>query len=103
MDLTLTLVSLVTLEWLWLYDSMLTGTIPSEIGSHSQDFVVLTLMNNLLTGTIPTEIAGLPNMTDLWLEGNLLTGTIPTEIGMATNLSEYQIFVLSDMCGIDHY
>ena len=48
----------------------------------------LYLVDSFLTGSIPSEMGRLTNLTRLELSGNYLRGTIPTEIGLLTKLGE---------------
>jgi len=69
-----------------LYNSGLTGEIPSTIGSLT-NLTFLSLGGNELTGTIPPEIGNLTNLEVLSIWGNNLTGELPSEIGNSANLS----------------
>jgi endonuclease I len=71
---------------LQLWNSGLTDSIPSEIGSLT-NLTELYLQNNQLTGSIPSEIGNLTNLTYLWLSNNQLTDSIPPEIGNLINLT----------------
>jgi hypothetical protein len=64
--------------------NFLTGPIPDR-GS-ATDLGLIYLFNNLLTGTIPRSFGNLTYVTDLRLNGNDLTGRIPTEVGLMLNL-----------------
>ena len=46
----------------------------------------LYLQENVLSGQIPTELGSLSNLENLVLWGNELTGTIPTKLGSLANL-----------------
>ena len=71
---------------LQLWNSGLTGSIPSEIGSLT-NLTELYLQSNHLTGSIPLEIGNLTDLTHLWLSDNLITDSIPPEIGNLINLT----------------
>ena len=71
---------------LGLFDSNLTGEIPSEIG-RLINLTDIYLHSNELTGSIPSEIGQLTNLRYLWLSDNQLSGEIPSEIGQLTNLN----------------
>ena len=51
-----------------------------------EDTDTLDLYNSILTGSIPPEIGNLTNLTFLSLRINQLTGEIPSEIGNLTCL-----------------
>jgi Leucine-rich repeat (LRR) protein len=102
---------------LYLGNNMLTGMIPTTIGSLSslvhfdlaangnvvlqsgmsgpipselgkcQNLVYVTLSNNLLGGTIPTELGTLTSLELLELWNNRLSGAIPAELSQCTNLT----------------
>jgi hypothetical protein len=67
-----------------LYNQVLTGSIPPEIGCLT-NLTELSLYNNQLTGEIPPEIGNLTNLTHLHLQHNQLTGEIPSTIENLTN------------------
>ena len=77
--------SLSNLENLVLWGNELTGTIPTKLGSLA-NLELLSVSDNQLTGTIPTELGSLANLEELYLWGNELTGTIPAELGSLANL-----------------
>ena len=77
--------SLTKLTWLHLSGGM-TGTIPTEIGSLTS-LKVLYLYNNSLTGTIPIEVGLLTSLVELALFSNSLVGPIPSEIGNLSQLT----------------
>ena len=89
------------LEYLYLNDNDLTGTIPSEI-AHLSSIEVLWLGGNNLGGPFVSEIGQLSTLVDLSLDSNFredrggkrgIIMTLPTEIGLLTNL---EILVLAD-------
>ena len=67
------------------YESLLGGTIPSEIHILTS-LETLDLNNNFLTGTVPSEIGALSDLQAIYLQDNGLIGSIPTEFGGLTNL-----------------
>jgi hypothetical protein len=69
--------SLTNLQRLDLYETQISGSIPTEIANLS-NLVILRLrdMPNL-SSTIPTEIGMLTKLARVWLEGTNLTGPIP--------------------------
>ena len=74
--------NLTNLTYLNLGSNELTGSIPSDL----TNLLVLWLFDNQLTGEIPPETWSLTNLEKLYLSDNQLTGEIPSEIGNLTNL-----------------
>jgi len=79
--------NLTNLQWIDFSGNELTGPIPRELGSlvNLRD---LALDENQLTGSIPPELGNLVNLQDLYLSHNQLTGSIPTQLGNLANLQE---------------
>ena len=75
----------IDLEELCLNDNQLTGPIPSELG-RCRHLALLRLHNNQLSGRIPTELGQATSLIELWLHGNKLTGSFPSEIGLIESL-----------------
>ena len=71
---------------LYLQENVLSGQIPTELGSLS-NLENLVLWGNELTGTIPAELGNLVKLEQLYLWGNELTGEIPSGLGSLTNLT----------------
>ena len=59
----------------------LTGTIPAEVWTLTQQLTQLFLNNNQLSGTIPAAAGDLKNLIHLYLHDNKLSGAIPMELG----------------------
>ena len=53
-----------------------------------QSFLLFAIARNSLSGTLPPSIAGLTELTELYLQGNEFTGALPTELGGLSNLWE---------------
>ena len=70
---------------LHLWNNMLSGEIPSGLGSLS-NLEALLLSKNALSGEIPAELGDLTNLRDLTLARNELTGEIPAELGRLSSL-----------------
>jgi Leucine rich repeat len=68
-----------------LSENLLTGFIPSELGSLNLVTRFL-LQENLISGTIPSTLGNLSQLTTLYLDSNQLTGTIPSELGYLSQL-----------------
>eukprot|EP00980_Cylindrotheca_fusiformis_P009969 scaffold2203_cov106-Cylindrotheca_fusiformis.AAC.3 len=77
---------------LYLYDNVLSGTLPPEIGN-LQNARHIDMDSNNFEGSIPSEIGNLQQLLDLSLWGNSFSGTIPTEIG---NLQQLTLLRLWD-------
>ena len=82
--------SLSNLENLILWGNELTGTIPTELGSLA-NLEQLDLSQNQLSGAIPTELGSLANLEQLDLSQNQLSGAIPTELGSLANLEQLDL------------
>lgn len=87
----------IPLHTIFLQRNVLTGNIPSVIGTF-WNLANLNVITNQLTGTLPTELGLLQNLQFLNLYDNLLTGNLPSELGMATRLQSIQID-RTDMAG----
>ena len=72
---------------LGLYNSSLTGAIPTELGRLAS-LKRLVLSKNRLTGPVPTWLSDLADLEELSLWGNRLSGPIPTALGDLVNLNE---------------
>ncbi|XP_044503452.1 protein BRASSINOSTEROID INSENSITIVE 1-like [Mangifera indica] len=70
--------------------NMLTGTIPKEIGTMS-NLYVLNLGHNSFSGTIPSELGSLTRLSILDLSSNKLEGTIPKSMSFLSFLSEVDL------------
>ncbi len=69
-----------------LYENVLVGSIPPEIGNLS-NLEGLDLESNNLSGSIPSEIGNLSNLTHLDLSSNNLSASIPFEIAFLAQLT----------------
>ncbi|XP_060189987.1 LRR receptor-like serine/threonine-protein kinase RGI1 [Lycium barbarum] len=78
------------LTQLILFTGIVTGPIPSQLGTLKK-LSVISLTNNRLTGSIPASIFSLPNLHTLDLSHNQLTGTIP---GSISTLSDLKVVIL---------
>ncbi|CAD6341778.1 unnamed protein product [Miscanthus lutarioriparius] len=74
-----------TLEYLYLEDLGISGSIPSEIGN-LVGLKVLILVNTDISGVIPDSIGKLVNLTELHLDNNNLSGLVPSSVGNLTRL-----------------
>ena len=68
-----------------LYDSQLTGAIPTELNSLT-NLRRLVLSKNQLTGPMPAWLGNLASLQVLSLWGNRLAGPIPADLGNLSNL-----------------
>ena len=73
---------------LFLFNNLLTGSIPAELANLT-NLEVLSLFKNQLTGSIPVELGNLVNLTDLILNFNPLSETLPLSL---INLSRLTTF-----------
>lgn len=69
-----------------LSENLLTGSIPSEIGSLTELQVILDLSRNHLSGEIPSSLGKLLKLERLNLSFNHLQGDIPSSLGKLTSL-----------------
>jgi hypothetical protein len=75
---------------IFIQDHLLSGAIPSEIIANAPGMDMLALGNNMLSGPIPSTLGSMPVLRDLQLTGNQFTGTIPTELGnRGSTMSKY--------------
>ncbi|WVZ61876.1 hypothetical protein U9M48_011684 [Paspalum notatum var. saurae] len=88
------LFALPALQFLWLNDNQLDGSLedfPAPLSSPLREFA---LSNNELTGTIPKSFFQLTNLESLYLDSNKLTGTI--ELGSNWRLKSLNVLSLSN-------
>ncbi|XP_021813163.1 receptor kinase-like protein Xa21 [Prunus avium] len=74
-----------SLQYLYLFNSSMRGSIPIDVGNISS-LVTLSLGYNELSGSIPTSLGRLRNLQALYLDGNKLQGYIPDELCQLDNL-----------------
>ncbi|XP_047327077.1 receptor-like protein kinase 7 [Impatiens glandulifera] len=79
------IMSLKKLNWLYLSNCSIEGSIPSGIGNLTE-LRSLELSDNYLDGEIPIEITKLKNLWRLELYDNSLTGKLPVGLRNLTNL-----------------
>jgi Leucine-rich repeat (LRR) protein len=79
------------LKSLELGTNLLSGTLSSSIGNLRSHVLELELYENLLHGNLPTEIGLLTNLQALQLYSNCLTGTLPTELGKLNSLQDLEL------------
>jgi len=72
-------------DYLYLLDNMLSGVVPSELGSLTM-LTSLWLYNNMLSGVLPSELGLLQQLQYLSLYNNMLSGVVPTELGSLQQL-----------------
>ncbi|XP_004299841.1 PREDICTED: receptor-like protein kinase HAIKU2-like [Fragaria vesca subsp. vesca] len=81
-------VNLNKLEWLYLANCSIQGTIPSEIGN-LVELINLELSDNNMTGEIPAEIRKLTKLWQLELYANGFTGKLPFGLRNLTKLENF--------------
>ncbi|KAL6282486.1 hypothetical protein ACE6H2_013415 [Prunus campanulata] len=74
-----------SLQYLYLFNCSMRGSIPIGIGNISS-LVTLSLGYNELNGSIPTSVGRLRNLQGLYLNDNKLEGYIPYELCQLDNL-----------------
>ncbi|KAG7372262.1 two component regulator [Nitzschia inconspicua] len=76
---------------IWLGSTKAAGSLPTELGLFSH-LTAFQMFDSFLTGTLPTEIFSIHNLTlfDI-VYGQGVAGSIPSEIGLATNLEILQL------------
>jgi Leucine-rich repeat (LRR) protein len=78
--------NLTNLNYLWMYDNFIEGSIPTELGALT-GLKSINLRVNALTGSIPSEIGLLTDLQRLSLDFNQLTGRLPSVYGEAWGVS----------------
>eukprot|EP01039_Chlorochromonas_danica_P005102 gene5101-5607_t len=79
------------LDYLYLDDNALRGTIPSTLGN-LRNLRVFSLSNNIdIRGTIPMGLANLTALQHLLLNNCSLTGSLPSGLGSQINLYEVDV------------
>ncbi|CAA2975103.1 probable LRR receptor-like serine threonine-kinase At3g47570 [Olea europaea subsp. europaea] len=81
-----------TLEYLWLNDNYISGSLPEGI-DYYLNLAFLDLSMNSLTSNLPNSIGQLTNLQEVHLYENKFSGKIPPSFGNITNL---QILILED-------
>jgi Leucine-rich repeat (LRR) protein len=81
-------VQLTKLDWLYLSNCNIQGTIPAGIGTLT-GLINLELADNNMTGEIPAEIGKLVNLWQLELYNNSFTGKLPASF---RNLTKLEMF-----------
>ena len=69
----------------YLYDTALSGTLPSQLGQLST-LTFLNLPDNSISGNLPSEIGRCTALEDLDVYNNPLTGDLPSSIQHLINL-----------------
>ncbi|XP_062006949.1 probable LRR receptor-like serine/threonine-protein kinase At3g47570 [Rosa rugosa] len=76
-----------SLQYIYLGNCSLSGTIPSDIGNFSS-LISLSLFMNQLSGPIPGSMGRLHNLQGLYMYDNTLQGHIPDELCQLKNLAD---------------
>ncbi|MBC2899758.1 hypothetical protein CFC21_112580 [Triticum aestivum] len=77
--------NLKSLQTLSLFTTMLSGSIPPELGE-LKSLQTPFLDNTMLSGSIPPELAQCSNLISVHLHHNVLSGSIPPELGVLQRL-----------------
>jgi Leucine-rich repeat (LRR) protein len=85
-------IQLTNLDWLYLSNCNIQGTIPAGIGTLTK-LINLEFADNNMTGEIPTEIGNLVNLWQLELYNNSFTGKLPASF---RNLKKLENFDASE-------
>jgi len=78
------------LEFIYMENNLLTGTIPGDFVEGSK-ITEIFLQDNYLTGRIPVQLMNASNLNILHLENNALTGEVPVELSNLKNLVDVGI------------
>ncbi|KAJ1276041.1 hypothetical protein BS78_05G183700 [Paspalum vaginatum] len=84
-EIPVSLASLPSIGFLFLYSNMLTGKIPPELGNLT-GLMHLDLMESMLSGPIPPSLGTLSSLVWLSLANNTLGGEIPASIWNVSSL-----------------
>jgi Leucine-rich repeat (LRR) protein len=79
------------LHTLWLANTKVTATIPTEMALLSSSLKHLRFGNNEMSGTVPSELGKLTKLVELGLTASNLTSTIPSELGELTTLQHLRL------------
>ncbi|KAL2501077.1 putative LRR receptor-like serine/threonine-protein kinase [Forsythia ovata] len=79
-----------SLQYLYVYNCDLWGSIPKEIGNLSS-LIALSLYGNQLMGSIPTSVVDLQKLQKLDLSRNKISGSIPDTLCELHNLYELML------------
>ena len=82
---------LTDLKRLVLSRNRLTGPVPAWLGDLT-DLEALSLWGNRLSGAIPASLGGLGNLEELYVSQNSLSGPIPASLGQLANLRELSLW-----------
>ncbi|XP_022735516.1 receptor-like protein 12 [Durio zibethinus] len=83
--------NLISLKYLRLLNSNLSGPIPRSLGNLSQ-LSYLCLSENSFSGSIPSSLTNLKHLEFFYLFGNMLEGSIPDEVTAFPNLISLSLF-----------
>ena len=78
-----------SLQFYWLFDNFLTGTIPSTPGALPLSLVSFELFENLMTGTFPDQIGNLSQLFEFNNFENYFSGTLPASLGRLSSSLQY--------------
>lgn len=77
---------MTSLRYLALFDTLVSGAIPSQLGLLTR-LTSLFASGNRFQGQIPSQLGQLGNLFEIALQSNLLSGTLPSEIAEISALT----------------
>lgn len=85
-EIPVSMFNMSSLEFLFLQNNSLSGTLPENMCLNLQKLKILYLHKNSLHGKIPTNLDKCSSLVYLTMEKNRFSGTIPRNIGNLTML-----------------
>jgi Leucine-rich repeat (LRR) protein len=79
------------IQYLYVQDNNLAGSLPDEIAFLSNSLYDLRLGDNRIDGNLPSSLGVMIRLKALYLTANNITGPIPTELGLMSSLQELKL------------
>jgi Leucine-rich repeat (LRR) protein len=79
------------IQYLYVQDNNLAGSLPDEIAFLSNSLYDLRLGDNRIGGNLPSSLGVMIRLKALYLTANNITGPIPTELGLMSSLQELKL------------